>query len=74
MKKLLDGISVRCNVWNKPNDIEQARYLEPRGYKVIRFWNNDVMNNLESVLTVIWDALKEQKAKRTGKKEDRDHE
>ena len=42
MKKLLDGISVRCNVWNKPNDTEQTRYLEPRGYKVIRFWNNQV--------------------------------
>ena len=34
-------------------DEEHTRYLEIRGYKVLRFWNNDVMNHLESVLQTI---------------------
>ncbi|WP_345110773.1 DUF559 domain-containing protein [Candidatus Villigracilis vicinus] len=32
--------------------------MNSKGYKVLRFWNNDVMNNIERVLTVIWDVLK----------------
>jgi very-short-patch-repair endonuclease len=31
--------------------------LETQGYKVIRFWNNDVMNRIDSVLAVIWDVV-----------------
>ena len=45
-------------------DAERTTFFESKGYRVIRFWNNDVTNNLESVLTVIWDALKEQEDKR----------
>lgn len=41
-------------------DKERTKYLESLGYRVMRFWNNDVMNNLESVLTTIWDALQGQ--------------
>ncbi len=28
-------------------------YFKRRGYQVLRFWNNDVMSNLEGVLTAI---------------------
>jgi very-short-patch-repair endonuclease len=31
--------------------------LEERGYRVIRFWNNDVLENIESVVSVIEQAL-----------------
>ncbi len=48
-------------------DTERTAYFESKGYRVIRFWNNDVTNNLKSVLTVIWDALKEQEAKKQAK-------
>ena len=47
-------------------DAERTVFFESKGYQVLRFWNKDVTDNLESVLTVIWDALKEQKAKRPG--------
>ena len=30
-------------------DTERTKYLELRGYKVIRFWNNDIDNNIEGV-------------------------
>jgi very-short-patch-repair endonuclease len=41
-------------------DEERTRYLESQGYKVIRFWNNDVMNNIEGVILAIINALKDE--------------
>ena len=40
-------------------DAERTEFLKSKGYKVLRFWNHDVMNNIDSVLNVIWDALNE---------------
>jgi very-short-patch-repair endonuclease len=34
-------------------DEERTAWLNARGYRVIRFWNNDVMGNMEGV----WEAL-----------------
>jgi ATP-dependent helicase HrpA/adenine-specific DNA-methyltransferase len=36
----------------------RTRWLEARGYRVIRFWNNDVLSNTEGVLTMILRALR----------------
>ena len=41
------------------NDAARTARLEARGFKVIRFWNDDVLRNLEGVLTTIQDALRE---------------
>jgi very-short-patch-repair endonuclease len=41
-------------------DKERTKYLETQGYKVIRFWNNDVINNLEVVVLAIMNALEKQ--------------
>ena len=30
-------------------DLERTKYLEIKGYKVIRFWNHDIDNNIEGV-------------------------
>ena len=38
-------------------DDERTRYLEAQGYRVIRFWNNDVMKDIENVIRVIIFAL-----------------
>ncbi len=34
---------------NAEVDAERTRYLEAQGYRVIRFWNNDVLGNIEGV-------------------------
>jgi very-short-patch-repair endonuclease len=34
-------------------DIERTRILNAQGFKVLRFWNNEVFENLEGVLSVI---------------------
>ncbi len=39
------------------HDEERTRFLEARGYRVLRFWNNDVMVNIEGVMEVIGRAL-----------------
>jgi len=41
-------------------DRERTEYLESQGYKVVRFWNNDVLNDTEGVILAIMDALKDE--------------
>jgi len=38
---------------------------------VVRFWNNDVTNNLETVLNETWNVLQEQETRRTGGRSDK---
>jgi len=38
-------------------DAKRTRWLEGEGYRVIRFWNNDVLGNLDGVLESIRRAL-----------------
>lgn len=34
-------------------DVERTRILNKQGFKVLRFWNNEVFENMEGVLSVI---------------------
>jgi very-short-patch-repair endonuclease len=40
-------------------DVERARFLESRGLRVRRYWNNEVLTATEAVLQDIWNALPE---------------
>lgn len=46
---------------NEPNNIEydneRTKYLESRGFKVLRFWNNEIDNNIDGVYNVILENL-----------------
>ncbi|MDB5734181.1 MAG: hypothetical protein JWN16_818 [Alphaproteobacteria bacterium] len=35
------------------NDGDRTRFLQARGYRVLRFWNTDLMKNRDSVLAAI---------------------
>lgn len=39
------------------SDTERTRQLNARGYRVIRFWNNDVLGNLDGVIETIIAAI-----------------
>lgn len=39
------------------SDRQRTEWLEKEGYRVIRFWNHQVLQDLESVLDEIWKAL-----------------
>ena len=41
----------------KSRDEQRTRWLEAENYRVLRFWNNDVTNNLDGVLETIYAAL-----------------
>ncbi len=37
----------------REKDVERDNYLSRHGFKVLRFWNNEVLQNIEGVLEVI---------------------
>jgi very-short-patch-repair endonuclease len=39
-------------------DDERTAWLEARGFRVVRFWNNDVLKNLDGVIESILAALR----------------
>ena len=41
----------------KEADRERTVFLERRGYRVLRFWNMDILGNTDSVMDVIAEAL-----------------
>jgi len=38
-------------------DARRSAYLESQGFRIIRFWNNDVLENLDGVWTSVEQAL-----------------
>ena len=43
--------------WQQASDALRTRQIEAAGYSILRFWNNDVLGNLEGVLSEIQRAL-----------------
>ena len=39
-------------------DATRTAHLQAQGFEVIRFWNNDVLTNLEGVMTILRSALR----------------
>ena len=50
-------VAAMLNVIERPQMPARTKFLEISGYRVIRFWNNDVLNNTEGVMTTIREAL-----------------
>jgi very-short-patch-repair endonuclease len=43
--------------WQREADAIRTRHIEAAGYRVLRFWNNDVFDNLDGVLSEIQNTL-----------------
>jgi very-short-patch-repair endonuclease len=43
--------------WQQAADAQRTRTIEAAGYRVLRFWNHDVLGNLEGVLSEIQRVL-----------------
>jgi very-short-patch-repair endonuclease len=39
------------------SDARRTKFLESEGYRVLRFWNNEVLGNIDGVLEVIQNAI-----------------
>jgi very-short-patch-repair endonuclease len=52
-KKLIIELDGSQHLEQEEYDEERTKYLEVEGYKVIRFWNKDVMKDINSVIKAI---------------------
>jgi very-short-patch-repair endonuclease len=52
-EKLVIEVDGGQHDWRKEEDDARTRVLEGRGYRVMRFWNNEVIKNMDGVLQVI---------------------
>ena len=55
--KLIIELDGGHHAFQQDYDDERTRFLQREGYRVMRFWNRDVAENLEGVFTAIEDAL-----------------
>ena len=40
-----------------PYDAQRDAYLIAQGFRILRFWNNDILANIDGVVASIWDAI-----------------
>jgi len=58
-KKIIIELDGNRHLGREKYDEERTQYLETRGYRVIRFWNDEVINNAEGVMIRIKSAIEE---------------
>jgi very-short-patch-repair endonuclease len=51
----------------RTKDVERDAFLAGEGYRVMRFWNNDVLSNRDGVLTLILQALEQEQCTGTNR-------
>jgi very-short-patch-repair endonuclease len=59
-RKLIIELDGSQHLEQEAYDAERTAFLESKGYRVLRFWNNQVMNEIEGVLHVVYAALHEE--------------
>jgi very-short-patch-repair endonuclease len=42
---------------NEGRDARRTAFLESEGFEILRFWNNDVLTNVDGVVRVVREAL-----------------
>lgn len=57
-RKLIIELDGSQHLEQEDYDKERSKFLRSKGYRILRFWNNDVLNNTDSVLAAIWSSLK----------------
>jgi very-short-patch-repair endonuclease len=58
-KMLIIELDGSQHLEQKLYDEERTKFLERIGYKVIRFWNNEVLTSLDDVLECVMNHLKD---------------
>jgi very-short-patch-repair endonuclease len=54
-----EGCRFRRQVPSSEAEVSRTRFLEGEGYRVLRFWNNEVLDNPEGVRAVIVENLQQ---------------
>ena len=42
---------------NIKNDEQRSEFLKSKGYNILRFWNNDIDNNIDGVCEIIYKTI-----------------
>ena len=56
-KKLVIEVDGGQHAKNLEADVKRSDYFKEKGYRVLRFWNNEVLEESKSVLSVILSSL-----------------
>ncbi len=56
-KKLIIELDGGQHATQVTYDTLRTRWLNSQGFRVLRFWNNDVLGNMEAVLNVVMKHL-----------------
>lgn len=56
-RKLIIEVDGSQHLDQEAYDLERTKFLRSRGYRVLRFWNEDVLRNIEGVMAIIIEAL-----------------
>ena len=59
-KELIIELDGSQHLEQQEYDEERTKYLNSLGYKVIRFWNNDVTNHIDDVILAIHHAMEDE--------------
>lgn len=51
--KLIIEVDGSQHLEQEEYDRERTEYMESKGYRVLRFWNNEVMEEIDTVMGVI---------------------
>jgi very-short-patch-repair endonuclease len=56
-RKLIIEVDGSQHLNQEEYDVERTAFLESKGYRVLRFWNTDVMNKINDVMGVVLEEL-----------------
>ena len=57
-KRLIIELDGSQHAFSIASDVERTNYLKEEGYRVMRFWNNEVLQETDAVLSAIRDKIK----------------
>ncbi len=55
--KLVIEVDGNQHAPSSAHDEQRTRYLERQGFRVLRFWDNDVLRDTEAVKELVWHVL-----------------
>src|SRR4030042_4305076 len=58
-KKVVIEVDGGQHAENEELDTQRSAYLKEKGYHILRFWNNEVLQETEAVLNAIFASLEE---------------
>jgi very-short-patch-repair endonuclease len=56
-RKLIIEVDGSQHLEQSEYDLERTKYFESKGYRILRFWNDQVLKDTDTVMNVIWNEI-----------------